>query len=292
LLESFEAKEMLGYKHSGFSVDTSVRIEAHDRAGLERLLRYCARPPFAMERLRKAGDDLVYRCAKQHSEPGGDWRADPRGVNNRGGNQRGARQDEITLTPLELINRIAALIPPPRTHRHRYYGALAPNSSLRAAVTAMSMPAQPTPICQPAVLPKQSAAGEDAAGVATVTATALLISPAPEQPDPVPLKRSPAHYLWAALIARIYEVFPLLCPICGGQMRIIAFITYSSEIRQILDHIGVDSEPPRLSPARGPPLWEGCEADAQRGEEGQTEPDWDLAGQPARDYEVDQRLSW
>jgi hypothetical protein len=37
LLESFEAKDMLGYRHSGFSVDTSVRIEAHDRAALERL---------------------------------------------------------------------------------------------------------------------------------------------------------------------------------------------------------------------------------------------------------------
>jgi hypothetical protein len=37
LLECFEAKEMLGYKHSGFSVDTSVCIAAHDRAGLERL---------------------------------------------------------------------------------------------------------------------------------------------------------------------------------------------------------------------------------------------------------------
>ncbi len=45
LLESFEAKDMLAYKHCGFSVDTRVRIEAHDRAGLERLLRYCARPP-------------------------------------------------------------------------------------------------------------------------------------------------------------------------------------------------------------------------------------------------------
>jgi Putative transposase len=54
LLESFEAKEMLAYRHSGFSVDTSVRIEAHDRAGLERLLRYCARPPF-----------LWSGCAKQ-----------------------------------------------------------------------------------------------------------------------------------------------------------------------------------------------------------------------------------
>lgn len=42
LLEGFEAKEMLGYQHSGFSVDTSVCMAAHDRAGLERLLRYCA----------------------------------------------------------------------------------------------------------------------------------------------------------------------------------------------------------------------------------------------------------
>lgn len=69
LLESFEAKEMLGYAHSGFSVDAGVCIESHDRAGLERLLRYCARPPFAMERLRKAGGALVYRCAKRRSEP-------------------------------------------------------------------------------------------------------------------------------------------------------------------------------------------------------------------------------
>jgi len=55
LLECFEAKEMLGIKHSGFSVDTSVCIAAQDRAGLDRLLRYCARPPFACEQLRKAG---------------------------------------------------------------------------------------------------------------------------------------------------------------------------------------------------------------------------------------------
>ena len=33
------------------------------------------------------------------------------------------------------------------------------------------------------------------------------------------LPKRAAHYLWAVLIARIYEVFPLLCPLCGGQMR-------------------------------------------------------------------------
>ena len=78
--------------------------------------------------------------------------------------------------------------------------------------------------------------------------------PQPTQPEPVPPKRSPSHYLWAVLIARIYEVFPLLCPLCGGQMRLIAFITHSADIRQILDHIGVASEPPHITPARGSPL--------------------------------------
>ena len=63
LLESCDAKEMLAYQHSGFSVDAGVCIEADDHAALERLLRYCARPPFAMDRLRKEGAALVYRCA-------------------------------------------------------------------------------------------------------------------------------------------------------------------------------------------------------------------------------------
>ena len=45
---SGSGKKRCGYKHSGFSVDAGVCIEAHDRAALERLLRYCARPPFSM----------------------------------------------------------------------------------------------------------------------------------------------------------------------------------------------------------------------------------------------------
>ncbi len=114
---------MLAYQHSGFSVDAGVHIEAHDRATLERLLRYCASPPFAVDRLRKEGAELVYRCAKQRSEPGSD--------------KRGARADELHLTSLELIARIATLVPPPRAHRHRYFGVLAPNSPLRAAVMAL-----------------------------------------------------------------------------------------------------------------------------------------------------------
>jgi len=50
------------------------------------------------------------------------------------------------------------------------------------------------------------------------------------------------------------------------------------------------SEPAHISPARGLPLWD--EGDAQVGEGLQIEPDWDLAAQPAPDYEVDQRINW
>jgi hypothetical protein len=209
---------------------------------------------------------LVYRCAKQLSEPASE--------------KRGVKVDELILTPLELINRIAALVPPPRTHRHRYYGALAPNSPLRAAVTALSAPMQQA-TAQPA---------QTGACVLGVSPPGNAIPTQSESDDPIPPKPSKAHYLWAVLIARIYEVFPLLCPLCGGQMRIIAFITHSADIRQMLDHIGVQAEPPNIAPARGPPMWEDC--DAQVGEGAQVEPDWDLAAQPAPDYEVDQRMTW
>jgi len=270
LLEKADAKDMLAYQHSGFSVDAGVCIEAHDRAALERLLRYCARPPFSMERLRKEGSDLVYRCAKQRSEPTSD--------------KRGAKVDELHLTPLELIDRIAALVPPPRTHRHRYFGVLAPNSPLRAAVTAMAVAA---PLQAAPSQPAQTGTGMGVPGVGPL-GSALPIQPEPA--NPVPTKRSPAHYLWAVLIARIYEVFPLLCPKCGGQMRLIAFVTEGTQIRKILNHIGVDSQPPHISPARGPPLWDDCDTQALEGVA--VEPDWDLAAQPAPDYEVDQRVNW
>ncbi len=49
LLDSVDGEVMLLARHGGgFSVDASVCIEDDDRADLERLLRYCARPPFAM----------------------------------------------------------------------------------------------------------------------------------------------------------------------------------------------------------------------------------------------------
>jgi hypothetical protein len=50
-----------GFDHGGaFSLDASVRIEGGDCAGLERLLRYCARSPFALELDQVHAEQLVY----------------------------------------------------------------------------------------------------------------------------------------------------------------------------------------------------------------------------------------
>ena len=53
---------------------------------------------------------------------------------------------------------------------------------------------------------------------------------------------------------------------------------------------GQKPEPPHIAPARGLLLWD-C-GDAQVGEGVDIVPDWDLAAQPAPDYEVDQRVNW
>ncbi|MBM3837421.1 MAG: hypothetical protein FJ398_05590, partial [Verrucomicrobia bacterium] len=39
------------WKHSGFSVDQSVRLEAGDRAGIQRLIQYFLRCPFSQARM-------------------------------------------------------------------------------------------------------------------------------------------------------------------------------------------------------------------------------------------------
>ena len=44
---------------------------------------------------------------------------------------------------------------------------------------------------------------------------------------------------WARLIKKIYEVDPLICPKCGGQMRIISFIEDYRVIKKILYYLGI-----------------------------------------------------
>ena len=149
LIDKGDSEMMGSWVHGGgFSVNASVCINEKDRAGLERLLRYCARPPFALEHLQQLdAEHLVYHSPK----PGLDGSSD------------------LVLTPLELIGKIAALVPPPRSHRHRYFGVLAPNSPLRAAVIALV----PVAVAAPS-LPLAGSAGTE------------------EKP-----RRAVSHYLWA-----------------------------------------------------------------------------------------------
>ena len=63
------------------------------------------------------------------------------------------------------------------------------------------------------------------------------------------------------LLARIYEALPMRSPICHSQTRIIAFINDTGTVKKILDLIGEFTQPPRIAPARGPPLWEATAAE-------------------------------
>ena len=74
-----------------------------------------------------------------------------------------------------------------------------------------------------------------------------------------------------------------VCPHCGGEMRIIAFITDGPTVRDILVHLGEPTAPPRIAPARGPPLWEAAGAEH--------DPSADPLLQPTPAFEFDQRLS-
>ena len=66
-------------------------------------------------------------------------------------------------------------------------------------------------------------------------------------------------------------------------MRIIAFITDGPTVRDILAHLGEPTAPPRVAPARGPPLWEAVSAEHDPA---------DPLLQCAPAFEFDQRLSW
>ncbi len=156
---------------------------------------------------------------------------------------------------LNMVPRIFPRVIERRLHQHRPGAAQVDRAGLRIAthppasllwrtgtalateghsVTALAASAQ-----QASAQTVQTGTSEGPPGVApegnAVGAGAQLPQPEPVQPE-----RSPARYPWAVLSARSYEVFPLVCPLCGGPMRLIAFITQGARVSKILDHIGVD----------------------------------------------------
>ncbi len=221
------AADMLAWQHSGFSVDASVRISPADRdvpvhfRSLEHLLRYCARPAFALERLSvvaSRGDqpERVRYTLPRHKR--GDWVGPGRARKS----MRPGVTGVVELTPFEFLDRLAALIPPPRKHRHRYHGVFAPNHPLRPAVTAMAIGNQ----------------GE--------------LTDRADSTDEKACSHDTSRIAWAKLLARVGEAFSLACPNCGGDIRLVNFIANPVTIRQILTHLGEPLVPPPVPPARGP----------------------------------------
>jgi len=147
---------------AGFSVHAGVCVPARDRMRLERLARYAGRPPLAAERLSVLGDGrLLYRLKRR-------WRDGT---------------THMIYEPLELIERLAALVPPPKLNRIRYSGVLAPTAAFRPMV--VPQPEVPVPLRHagcPAAMPKteSSRAGEPGGGRAR-------------------------NYAWAQLMARVFD---------------------------------------------------------------------------------------
>jgi hypothetical protein len=244
LLDAAAAADMLAWENSGFSVDASVRITLIDRdvpsyvQSLEHLLRYCARPPFALERLsviRDADGRIIRVRYVLPRHKAATWVGPGR---SRKSTRPGAN-GVVELTPFEFLDRLADLVPPPRKHRHRYHGVFAPNHRLRKAVTALA-------IGNVGTQREATASGDGNDGHATGGCRDA-------NPNQKPRSHDTSRIAWAKLMARVGEEFPLECPACGGDIRLISFITEPGPIRKILTHLGEPLEPPPISPARGPP---------------------------------------
>ena len=145
----------------------------------------------------------------------------------------------VELSTFEFLDRLADLVPPPRKHRHRYHGVFAPNHRLRKAVTALA-------IGNVSKQREATTGGDGNDGRATGGCCDT-------KPDQKPRSHDTSRIAWAKLLARVGEEFPLECPACGGDIRLIAFITEPGSIRKILTHLGEPLEPPPIAAARGPP---------------------------------------
>ena len=124
------------------------------------------------------------------------------------------------MSPLEFMQRLAALVPRLRLHLIRFHGVLAPNAKLR-----------------PLVVPQ----GQEVASEAAAAAECEVQS----------LQARPNRISWARLLKRVFDIDMQHCPNCGaGQLKIIAAILERPVIEKILTHLGLDPQPPPRGRAR------------------------------------------
>ena len=186
----------------GFSLHAAVRVDAHDRKRLEQLCRYITRPALSDERVQLNAAGQVELKLKTP------WRDGT---------------THLVMSPLEFMQRLAALVPRPRLHLIRFHGVLAPNAKLRPVVVPQG----------PEVQERASeAVVADECEVETVLTRPQRIS-------------------WARLLKRVFDIDMQHCPNCGaGELKIIAAILERQVIEKILTHLGLDPQPPPRGRAR------------------------------------------
>ncbi len=236
-------------REGGMSLHADVAVPAHDRNRLERLCRYVARPPLAIDRLETMADGrLAYRLKTQ-------WRDGT---------------THIVMERHELLERLAPLIPPPRAHQVRYHGVLAPCASGRGRVVPApaerfevhgsagaietDSAAQMTPRVDVERGTRFNRASSDLTSDSDSVATdrnparwhAFGEPPSVGGPKP----NSPNRLLWAELLQRVFEVDALCCPRCGGRMRVLSAITDPTVAARILRCLALPSRAPPLATSR------------------------------------------
>ena len=185
-------------EHEGWSVHAGVTVEKGDADGRERLCRYVLRHPLSLQRLGWTRDGRVSYLVKYPRSP---------------------KRTHLLLDPVQLLARLASLIPPPRHPLVRYFGVLSSASRWRPHVVP-SVPPQRKPTC---TLP--SSARAKSQQPIDLTGCAPAKDPEPE-PRPPSERRSrgclqaATRYLsWADLLKRVYDIDALCCPRCGGGLR-------------------------------------------------------------------------
>jgi hypothetical protein len=186
----------------GFSLHAAVRCAADDRQALEQLCRYITRPALANERAQcNAAGQVVLKLKTP-------WRDGT---------------THLVMSPLEFMQRLAALVPRPRLHLIRFHGVLAPNAKLRAMV----VPQEPEP-------PAQAAP--------------------PAECEAICAHHRPVRLSWVRLLKRVFDLDLEHCPNCGGELKIIAAILEQPVIEKMLTNLGLQARAPPRSPARGQAL--------------------------------------
>ena len=150
----------------------------------------------------------------------------------------------IVMEPLELLEKLSALVPAPRAHLTRYAGVLAPAAQWRPRIVAESSAIESTALQATADAPEAATSPPDATAASAATATTLGGSPPPGS------RRHGRNYTWADLMKRVWFFDVLECLRCLGRMKIVAAIHSPDAIRKILDCLGLPSRAPPITPAR------------------------------------------